>query len=170
MSANPQDVRYAPPQTMVDDVMPSVDGLQLASRWRRLSAQVIDTVAQVLAMWLISVVTPWDPWKDGNVDFWSFDLRAALSGLAIFLVLQAYLLAAHGQTIGKALLGIRITRPDGTKASIGRVIGLRCGIWEIFSPVAGVAIAFAFVDTLFIFRKSRRCLHDMIADTLVIRV
>jgi uncharacterized RDD family membrane protein YckC len=170
MSTSPQDIRYAPPQTTVDDVAPSVDGLQLASRTRRFMAAVIDTLAQALAMWLASLVTPWDPWAGDNADFWVVNLTGAVAGFAIFLVLQAYLLVTRGQTIGKAVLGLRITRPDGARVSAGRVIGLRYGVEQIFSPVAGAAIAFAVLDALFIFRKSRRCLHDLIADTIVIRV
>jgi uncharacterized RDD family membrane protein YckC len=170
MSATPQDIRYAPPQTMVDDVTPSVDGLQLASRKRRLLAMVIDMLAHVLTMWLISLVTPWNPWEAKDPDFWSLNLKDALIGFGLFLALQGYLLATRGQTIGKALLGMRITRPDGDKVSIARVIGLRYGVGYASGLFLGAAMIFGLADMLLIFRKSRRCLHDTIADTIVIRV
>jgi uncharacterized RDD family membrane protein YckC len=170
MSTSPQDIRYAPPQTMVDDVAPSVDGPQLASRTRRFMAMVIDMTAQMLALWLMSVATPWDPWADQTGGYWSFDFKGAAIGIAVFLVLQLYLLASNNQTIGKKLLGMRITRPDGAKVPLGRLIGLRSGLAFIFAPVYGAAIAFAVLDALFIFCQSRRCLHDLIADTIVIRV
>jgi uncharacterized RDD family membrane protein YckC len=170
MSASPQDIRYAPPQTMVDDVAPSVDGVQLASRWRRFSAVLIDALAQGLAMWLISLVTSWNPWEAKDANLWSLSLENSVFGFGLFLALQGYLLATRGQTIGKALLGMRITRPDGDKVSIARVIGLRYGVGYAFNLFLAAALIFGVADMLLIFRKSRRCLHDTIADTIVIRV
>lgn len=170
MSATPQDVRYAPPHTHVEDVAPATDALQLASRGRRFSAALIDGLTQGLAMWLISRVTPWNPWDAKDMNFWSFNLQDAAIGFALFLALQSYLLVTRGQTIGKALLGMRIVRPGGDKASIARVIGLRYGLGFLFNLFLTVGMIFGLADMLLIFRKSRRCLHDSIADTLVIRV
>jgi uncharacterized RDD family membrane protein YckC len=170
MSATPQDVRYAPPQAHVEDVAPAGDDLQLASRWRRMSAVFIDLLAQTLAMGLVSLVTPWNPWDAKNTDFWSFSLGTAAIGFGIFVALHGYLLATRGQTIGKALLGMRIVRPDGDKVSITRVIGLRYGVGFALNVLQGASMIFGLVDTLLIFRPSRRCLHDTIANTIVIRV
>ena len=104
------------------------------------------------------------------MNFWSFNLQDAAIGFALFLALQSYLLVTRGQTIGKALLGMRIVRPGGDKASIARVIGLRYGLGFLFNLFLTVGMIFGLADMLLIFRKSRRCLHDSIADTLVIRV
>jgi uncharacterized RDD family membrane protein YckC len=170
MSATPQDVRYAPPQTTVEDVAPAVDGLQLASRWRRFSAVLIDLLAQGLAMWLVSLITPWNPWEAKDSNLWSLSLENSAFGFGLFVALQGYLLATRGQTIGKALLGMRITRPGGDKASIARVIGMRYGVGYAFNLFLAAALIFGLTDMVLIFRKSRRCLHDTIADTIVIRV
>jgi uncharacterized RDD family membrane protein YckC len=170
MSTTPQDLRYAPPHTHVEDVAPAVDGLQLASRGRRFSAALIDVLLSALAMWLVSLVTPWNPWEAKDANLWSLSLENSAFGFGLFVALQRYLLATRGQTIGKALLGMRITRPGGDKVSIARVIGLRYGVGYAFNLFLATALIFGLADTLLIFRKSRRCLHDTIADTIVIRV
>lgn len=170
MSAAPQDVRYAPPHARVEDVVPVQGGLELASRWRRVSAVLIDLLVQVVAMGLISLITPWNPWDNNSSSMWSFKVLDASVGLGLFLALQGYLLATRGQTIGKALLGMRIVRPDGDKVSIARAIGLRYGVGYGLNVLPGASMIFGLVDTLLIFRPSRRCLHDTIADTIVVRV
>jgi len=83
--------------------------------------------------------------------------------------MHGYLLVTRGQTIGKALLKLRIVRPDGSRASIGRVIGLRYAAPALLNVMPAVGMIFTLGDVLFIFRESRRCLHDQIADTIVVQ-
>ena len=87
----------------------------------------------------------------------------------ILLALQGYLLATQGQTIGKKLLGIRIVRSDGSKVDAARVIGLRYALIWALAVIPVVGWVFGLVDALMIFRDSRKCLHDNIADTIVVK-
>ena len=89
-------------------------------------------------------------------------------GFAIFVLMQGYLLATQGRTIGKKLLGLRIVRSNGEPAGLGRLLGLRylVGWLIVMIPIAGMV--YALVDSLLIFRESRKCLHDNIADTIVV--
>jgi len=98
---------------------------------------------------------------DGLVQF--------IVSIVILLVLQGYLLATQGQTIGKKLLGIRIVRSDGSKVDAARVIGLRYALIWALAVIPVVGWVFGLVDALMIFRNSRKCLHDNIADTIVIK-
>lgn len=164
-----QDARYAPPQVNVDDVVPETDGPQLASRKRRLLAALLDGALQFAAMWLISKVTPFNPWAAGARGLWSVgDVTALAVSLLCFLVLNGYLLLSRGQTIGKVLTGIRIARPSGEPVSPGR-LALRYGAGFLAGIVTAVIWVYSLLDCLLIFRQSRRCLHDEIADTVVLK-
>jgi uncharacterized RDD family membrane protein YckC len=75
----------------------------------------------------------------------------------------------YGQTIAKRICKVRIVRGDGDRASLGRLVGLRfCLPWVIgWIPFLGPL--FGITDICFIFREDRRCLHDLIADTMVVK-
>jgi uncharacterized RDD family membrane protein YckC len=93
-------------------------------------------------------------------------------GLAALVAVgvQIYLLTTRGQTMGKKLLGIKIvnfedeTNPGFVKACLlrGFVNGLICSI-----PMLGAA--YSLVDICFIFRDDRRCIHDLLAGTKVVK-
>jgi uncharacterized RDD family membrane protein YckC len=72
--------------------------------------------------------------------------------------------------VGKKLLGMRIVRSDGSRASAGRILGLRYTLGWVIASVPLVGSLYALVDALLIFRGSRQCLHDTIADTIVVNV
>ena len=65
---------------------------------------------------------------------------------------------------------LRIERSDGSKPDAWRLLGLRYGIGYL-AAVNWVAVTvYSLVDSLLIFRDSRKCLHDSIADTRVIQL
>lgn len=166
---NPQhDARYAPPQAEVDDVADAAQGPRLASRVERLGAVVLDTVFQSLVLWLMAVLTPYNAWTAQGSNPWSFNPVGMAIGALIFTVLNGYLLATRGQTIGKAVLRIRIARPSGEAVSLTR-LALRYGAGFAAGLVMAVVWVYSLVDCLLIFRTSRRCLHDEIADTIVVK-
>lgn len=166
---NPQqDARYAPPQANVEDVTDATQGPQLAGRVERLGAAILDTVFQSLVLWLVSVLTPYNPWISQGNDAWSFNPLSMAIGASIFVLLNGYLLATRGQTIGKVLLKIRIVRPSGEAASLTR-LALRYGAGFVAGLIMAVIWVYSLIDCLMIFRKSRRCLHDEIADTIVVK-
>jgi uncharacterized RDD family membrane protein YckC len=90
---------------------------------------------------------------------------------AALVLFQAYLVTTTGQSIGKRWLGIRIVKMDGSPAGFLHGVGLRTWIFAMvqYIPVVGsVANFVSFVDVLFIFGESRRCLHDLLAGTQVV--
>lgn len=163
------DLRYAPPTSPVADLAPPSEGLQLATRSRRFWAVIIDAVIQGLALGLVAVATPYNPFESSDPGWWSVNLASALIGAIAFALLHGYLLLRHGQTIGKYLLKIRIVRPSGEAVSAARLCA-RYGPGFATGGVVALSIAYSLVDSLLIFRASRRCLHDVIADTVVIKV
>jgi uncharacterized RDD family membrane protein YckC len=169
MTSDTQDDRFAPPRAHVEDVEGTAEGIQLATRGTRLGAAIIDVIIAMAAMWLVSVVTPWNPFNPQGFGWAKPQLLSPALGFLLFLAVNGWLLATRGQTVGKSLLKIRIARPDGSAASFGRLIGLRYGIGSVISIVPAAGQIWGIVDALLIFRNSRRCLHDSIADTVVLK-
>jgi uncharacterized RDD family membrane protein YckC len=163
-----QDMRYAPPQAHVEDVEVPEGGLVLATRMQRFWASMIDLVIVMAAVWVASLVTPWNPWaRAGSV--WSANFVNPAIGFVLFAAIQGVLLARRGQTAGKALMGVRIVRFDGERASGARLLLLRYGVGYLTTIVMPIGQVYGLVDALMIFRSSRRCLHDLIADTIVVK-
>ena len=169
MTSDVQDGRFAPPQAHVDDVDPMEGGLQLATRGSRFLASMIDLVISLCLLWLVSYFTPFNPWGGPDASLWRPQWVGAIAGTILFFAVHGYLLVTRGQTVGKVALKIRIVRPDGTSASAGRLLGLRYGIAWVLGLIPAIGQIWGRVDCLLIFRASRRCLHDTIADTIVVR-
>ncbi len=87
------------------------------------------------------------------------------------VALQATLLTVRGQTIGKILTGLRVVRaPSGTPAGFLHGFLLRGFLPRCLRHVPLIGALFWLVDNCFIFRDDRRCLHDLIAGTKVVKV
>lgn len=157
---------FAPPVAKVQDVEP-VAG-DLAGRGARLAAAIIDGLVFGVAMWAVATVSGislFNPESVMSVGYWA---AYAVTMLA-FLALQGALLHLRSQTLGKIALGIRIVRRDGSRAGVGRLVGLRLLPAWLVGLVPFVGPLISLIDCLLIFRDSRRCLHDDIADTIVVR-
>ena len=170
MSSTPDENRFAPPLAHVEDVAqgPGV----LAGRGTRLGATLIDAVVAGLAFGLLAFVSPFNIFAPppSTTGVWMLLVQNLVLGFILFLVIHGYLIATRGQTVGKALLKIRIVRSDGSPASFARIVGLRYLTTSVLASIPVVGTIYGLVDVLLIFRASRRCLHDHIADTIVVTV
>ena len=88
------------------------------------------------------------------------------AGIA-FLALLGFAYGAIGQALmaatpGQRLLGLRVACPDGAPPTLGRG-ALRAALAVVGTIVAGVGPLWA------VFTQSRRTLHDLMADTVVVR-
>jgi len=120
MSSIQEENRYAPPSAHIEDVHVSGD-TELAGRGARLGAAIIDGLLIGVAFWAIALLTPWSPFaaaRSGGAGS-KFVINGVL-GIGMFALIQSYLLAKRGQTLGKLMLDIRITRSSGKPASLGR--------------------------------------------------
>jgi uncharacterized RDD family membrane protein YckC len=86
-------------------------------------------------------------------------------GFIAWAWITALLVARYGQTMGKRMLEIKVARSDGSQASLGRIFWLR----NVVNYLLGVIPFYGLIDVLFIFGARRQCLHDLIADTIVVR-
>ena len=171
---------YAPPQAEVRDAPagPQTKGT-LATRTLRLAGAIVDSVASAVFVVPILVFTGyWTAAISGELSYGTI----SLGGFASFTAMQGFLLATRGQTIGKWLVGTRIVRADNDDVpTLARTLSLRYGMLAV-GPVATLAVlvlngvilyvfvVFGLIDIALIFRRDRRCLHDLIARTKVVAV
>lgn len=152
--------------TISGDIRPSTQ--EQASRGSRLVAVLIDTAILLVPGIGAALAFP------GVIER-GLDSSAAMPLLAILLLfVLAYLgynlnlMHTNGQTVGKKYMGIKVVRTDGSRLSLGRWLVLRVLSISILGFIPVVGKFATLVDCLFIFRDSRQCLHDQIADTMVI--
>ena len=149
---------YAPPQSVVADIASTDTPFEKATRLSRLGAVLLDfvifSVPLIPLYWILFLYV-------GGLVY------LALLGVTIVLVYR------NAQTIGKKLMGIKVARTDGSRASLARIFWLRNVVNQlvtmvlVFVPFVGGF--YPLVDTCMIFGEKRRCCHDYIADTIVIR-
>ena len=161
--------RYAPPTAEVADVTAPGE-VVLAGRGLRLVGAIIDTVILLALWWVVDMLTPLNLYSPQMAEAGALTLAGySLVSVLLLALVNGWLLATRGQTVGKMLLGMRITRRDGTAADMLRLVGLRYGLSTLITVVPIVGAVYSLVDALMIFRADRRCIHDMIADTIVVK-
>ncbi len=141
-----------------------------ASRWLRLFAALIDgIIAMVITLPLMIYYGIFDMALAGQELNYTYTVMFTLLGVVAFMLLHGYLLKTKGQTIGKMILGIKIVDLQGSLPPFAKLISLRYAPLWALQLVPAINIL-ALVDILFIFRGDRRCVHDLIAGTKVVRV
>jgi uncharacterized RDD family membrane protein YckC len=155
--------------------------VMLAERVTRLAAWFVDNIVGFIAClpgFMLLGMSAVQAMLTGERDLEALDTgRLALGGfvlmlgVVIFIAVQVWLLTTRGQTVGKRLLGIRIVR-FGDNANPGFVIAvlLRSVVPGLIGVLPYVGFIFTIVNYCFIFRDDRRCIHDHIAGTKVVKV
>ena len=155
---------YQTPNAYVEDVTGDVDG-ELAGRGTRLGAVIVDglifMIPGVFAGFGFAALR-----HAGGI---GIAMVVGLIGLIVLVIINLVMLHRSGQTIGKRLLGVKIVRTNGDRAGLTRIFFLRSLVPGLFGSIPLAGPVFTIVDSLFIFRESRRCVHDLIADTIVIQ-
>ena len=146
---------YAAPRAAVVDID---DETELASRFQRFRAAIIDVMIYVVA------VLPYAVFMSKPA------VGISLSALVFLGIIgwNGVLLAQNGQTIGKKASRIRIVRTDDSDASFSRLFFMRMLLTWVMGSVPFIGPLFSLVNVLFIFRDDRRCIHDLICDTKVV--
>ena len=156
---NGYEAFQAPGARLEDDE--AVAQLDIASRGARLGASLLDgVIAGGIAGITAAISIPL-----GNRWATLIAMGAVILGLVAW---NLVLLHKHGQSLGKRIVGIRIVRNDGSRASLGRIVGLRILPMAALRLLPFIGVFVGLADVLFIFRDSRKCLHDDLASTLVV--
>lgn len=150
----------------------------LAGRFRRLAATLVDAILvpslTLLLVMIAGVVEDAEDYTDNWWILWVF-----LLAVASYLILNGYPLWQRGQTLGKMLLGIAILPADAsysgqgsyTPAALWKLICVRALFFPLlFVVVVPWLMLVPIIDQLIIFGKRRRCLHDLVAQTIVVRI
>lgn len=186
----------------VEFTVPSMsEDVELASRGRRLAARLIDFLITFVVVLLVSFAllesglhvehhegspVVWESEIAGieiqrrelrwNEAIWSLqspgDAVGALLFISTFALLNFRLLARRGQSIGKAVVGIKIVNYKTNAAPPLHVsLGLREGGIFLLGFVFGhLGVTLGLLSVLWIFAPGRRCGHDYWSKTKVIRV
>jgi len=160
---------YAPPRADVRDSAPEPETGGLASRVLRLVGSIVDGILGLIVVAPLAYFTGyWQGAMIGEVDYVT-GYAIAVASFAAFAAMNGYLLANHGQTIGKRVVGIRIVNVvDERVPKLVTLLGARYGLVWFVSLIPVVGGLFSLVDILLIFRADRRCVHDHIAGTKVV--
>jgi uncharacterized RDD family membrane protein YckC len=170
-AANP----YAAPTADVNaPVVAVAGGLPLAGRGARLGAQLLDGLlycapAMLPSMGLVMMVDEHRVGGDPTPrPLARVLIVAGIVGFAALFLFQMYRLATAGQTLGKRWLDVRVVKQDDSPVTFSSAVLLRSIVPGLLMAVPYLGLVFWLVDTLFIFRDDRRCLHDLIAGTKVV--
>jgi len=163
---------YAPPRANVYDVN-SAAGDVPADRGTRLVAAILDGLiffAMVYLPLLIggAVTGAFAGASGGSMNaaaFFGVGSFFGLAGLIVWIWLTVKFVNANGQSIAKKMLGIKVVRTDGSAVSLGRLFWLR----NFVNGLLGLIPFYGLIDALLIFGEPRQCIHDKLADTIVIK-
>ena len=166
---------YAPPRAAVQDVRDPRATLVPADRGTRLGALILDSIIfsgmVYVPILLVAIVLPAVMGVSGTGRSSDVALLVgglggvlALAGLATWIVFTVKYVNENGQSIAKRMLGIKVVRTDGTPITLGRIFWMR----NVLNGLISFIPLYGLVDALFIFGEARQCLHDKLADTIVV--
>ncbi len=172
----PQPASFSPQVTSA--------GLELAGRGTRLGAALIDRVIATLCMVpglvlmgptfmsLVLAASRGEEPSFAEISAAGLAMGAFVTaiGWLIQFAVQLWMLSTRGQTIGKRLLNIRIVRfQDNSNPGFVYAWLLRNFVPALIGFVPYLGFIFVIVDACFIFGEQRRCIHDHIAGTKVVK-
>lgn len=169
-----------PPKNDLDIPLAGGD-FPLASLWQRFAGCFVDIALLIIvmigvysgvAMTWVSFLEPEFAFGDSTEmsPFSEFAIRNVLplvSTMIAFVLLNGYLIAKRGQTIGKFLLGTQMVGDDDQRVSFARIFLNRYCLFWVLSVIPMLQLI-SIVDPFPVFGQSRKCLHDRVARTKVI--
>lgn len=169
----PENPYQAPTATDIPDAFIQVGDLQLAGRGERFAAAFVDGLINVVFIVAMVFALIWVGSLESFVEFADAGfLMAMLFTLAsslFYILINWKFLTTNGQTIGKKFADIRIVTLDGKLPPISDLIFKRYGFYTLVALIPVVGSYLSVVNVLFIFGKERRCVHDHVAGTRVVK-
>ena len=150
----------------------------LGGKVERLAAYILDSLIAFLSMIPLGsqFFTAVNDFSAGSIDsINSLTIENTNNfTLGIFLIIlqfiiQGYLITTRGQSIGKIVMSLRIVNSiDGTNPGFIKAFLVRFILTQIITSIPYIGFIYIFADPLFIFRSDRRCIHDLMANTIVV--
>jgi len=144
------------------------DAARKSGLGRRLVAAAIDfVVVGVAGLVLVITIGAFEDAEDyaGNIL-----ARIVAFGFLTYFLVNGLPLWRRSQTVGKALLGLVVVAAGTqTRAPLWRLVARAPFFMALYGVFLGWPGLIALVDQGFIFGAKRRCLHDLICGTEVVR-
>lgn len=159
---------YEPSRADVREPVSDHNIVALASRGTRLIAYILDSIiasAIIFVLMFIGIMMDGGFSATGEQSGGIMTLLLTFVGLVAAIGINIYLLAKNGQTIGKAIMKIKIVRSSGDEADLMHSFVLR----YVLNGIIAMIPLYGLIDILFIFNEDQRCIHDRIADTIVVQ-
>jgi uncharacterized RDD family membrane protein YckC len=158
---------YAAPKAAVEDVKPAAG--ELASLWERFAAAFVDFLCFGLAGMIGGIVFGFATASGGSV---SGPIAVMTVPILLMSLINLWMLHRYRASVGKRALGIRIVRSDGSESGLARILFMR-GLPQWLIAAAGNVVPpvhlLTLADVAFVFGRTRQCVHDRIADTIVVK-
>ncbi len=143
---------------------------ELAPRWSRLIAFIIDLLIMVtVSVALLYFFHLLEPMRTAKVN------EPILHGIVTFVVtlfafaiINQKLLLEKGQTVGKKIMKIKILNENNKVPNKTDFIKRYLFMFAI-NQAPGILADIGLINYLFIFRKDRKCVHDMLVKTKVVK-
>jgi uncharacterized RDD family membrane protein YckC len=160
---------YSTPESQLVNPVSS-DVQTLASRWARLGASLIDSlIISVIVLPVMYFTGGFDGVSTGVQPSIGYSLIMGLLSIGVFLVINYRSLVASGQTVGKKVLEIKIVDLDGNLPTLRDHLLKRYGVYMLTAQVPMVGPVLNLINICFIFGAEKRCVHDLIAKTKVVK-
>lgn len=117
----------------------------------------------------------------GMTSFW-----VGLVGILVYTVVQIYYMSRDGQSLGKKIMRIRVLKTDGRNPGFVGTVLVREIAWSVLVAIIAAVIGLAVGDNgenainllaflanfvlLFMVKRDRRTLYDILADTVVVKL
>lgn len=172
---------YEPPAQLPETAWPlpfEAERLVEASRWQRFLAAGVD---YAIFGTLTAILRRMDLWPASEASAQHsitglFDVQPTTQSLKMTVaagllwpLVHGVWLHRNGQTIGKRLLHIRVVDVAGNKPNLWTLWGIRHLAVLAALELPYIALVLWLADALAIFGPRRRCLHDYLAGTWVVR-
>lgn len=143
--------------------------MELAGRLDRLWAAIIDRLLFVVPMLIPTII--FSGMLKGQGSYGGGLVAVFTLLIAAVLGVQIWLLTTKGQTVGKKVMGLSIVKvSDMTNGGFVTNVLMRGAIGWVITAVPVLGVLYGLADPLSIFRDDRRCIHDHIAGTCVIKI
>jgi uncharacterized RDD family membrane protein YckC len=165
MPSNPYS---APTATVADIPITNQQNFGYAGFWRRFLAVLLDSIILTIPFVILGAAIEGWYGATGRLDQLenesttmdiAFNLISIVASWLYFALMES---SQRGATLGKLLLGIRVTDEEGNRISMGRATGRFFG-----KMVSSVIMAIGYLMQPF--TKRKQALHDLMAGCVVIK-
>ena len=142
----------------------------LAGRFARLIAAIVDGI--ILGLVIVPLMFLFGYWERAiaGQNILVEAIVWTIATLLLWVVINGYTLAKRGQTLGKILLGVRIVSvEDGNILPVWKVFFVRYLPITLVSQIPLLGFFAFLINALFIFRSDKRCVHDLMAGSRVVK-